>query len=147
MTLIVILIQLQILLKKKKLHIIEGSRNEIVSKLGNILDTRVPVFKDEDKNKPIFEKQNKVDIDTPENLYNHVVLCEKLDLTDTIKGSNIAGNRGYFLKHYGVLLNNAIIRYAMDFLVERDYKLLYTPFFMKKEMMSKVAQLNEFDEK
>ena len=29
---------------------------------------------------------------------------------------------------------------------ERDFEILYTPFFMRKEIMQEVAQLSQFDE-
>ena len=132
--------------KKKELDGLDKSRNKIIESLGSILDPRVVISNDEDNNEIILVKDNVTNSIRPDTLYNHVDLCERLDLTDTMKGSDIAGNRGYFLKHYGALLNNAIIRYAIDFLVEREYSLLYTPFFMKKEIMAKVAQLNEFDD-
>ncbi len=34
----------------------------------------------------------------------------------------------------------------MSRLVEKDFTPLYTPFFMKKEVMREVAQLSQFDE-
>ena len=34
----------------------------------------------------------------------------------------------------------------MQSLVEKDYVPLYTPFFMKKDVMQEVAQLSQFDE-
>lgn len=47
---------------------------------------------------------------------------------------------------YGVDLNLALVRYGLDFLAKREYKKLWTPFFMRKDLMAKTAQLEEFDE-
>ncbi len=58
----------------------------------------------------------------------------------------MAGGRGYFLKHYGVLLNQALINFGLAFLVKRNYTPLQTPFFMRKEVMAECAQLAQFDE-
>lgn len=45
-----------------------------------------------------------------------------------------------------VFLELALIQHAMRMLHERQYVPLYTPFFMKKEVMQEVAQLSQFDE-
>jgi len=46
----------------------------------------------------------------------------------------------------GLWLNQALINYGLHFLHKKGHKLIQTPFFMKKEAMKKVAQLEEFDE-
>ena len=45
-----------------------------------------------------------------------------------------------------VFLEQAIIQYAMRLLHADGFTPVYTPFFMKKEIMQEVAQLSEFDE-
>ena len=45
-----------------------------------------------------------------------------------------------------VFLELALIQHAMKMLHEQQYVPLYTPFFMKKEVMQEVAQLSQFDE-
>ena len=61
-------------------------------------------------------------------------------------GSDVAGGRGYYLKGDGVLLNQALINFGLDFLEKRGYTALQTPFFMRKDIMAKCAQLAQFDE-
>ena len=56
------------------------------------------------------------------------------------------GSRGYYLKREGVLLNQALINYAIAFLARRGFTPVQTPFFMRKECMSECAQLEDFDE-
>lgn len=45
-----------------------------------------------------------------------------------------------------VFLEFALIQHAMRMLHDHHYTPLYTPFFMKKEVMQEVAQLSQFDE-
>lgn len=47
-----------------------------------------------------------------------------------------------------MLLNQALINFGLKFLKDRDlgYTALQPPFFMRKEVMAKCAQLKEFDE-
>jgi seryl-tRNA synthetase len=61
-------------------------------------------------------------------------------------GSMVAGHRGYYLKGFGVYLNQALINYGMQFLYSKGYIPVQTPFFMRKSVMSKVAALAEFNE-
>lgn len=61
-------------------------------------------------------------------------------------GTDVAGGRGYFLKQYGVMLNQALINFGLSFLIKRGYTLLQTPFFMRQEVMAECAQLAQFDE-
>merc|ERR1719391_1561426 len=46
----------------------------------------------------------------------------------------------------GVFLQQALIQVALQTLYKEGYSPLYTPFFMKKEVMQEVAQLSQFDE-
>src|SRR5690348_10323702 len=72
--------------------------------------------------------------------------CKTLMIFFILKGSAVAGRRGYFLKGAGVLLTHAIINYGLEFLRKKGYTCLQTPYFMKKEIMAKTAQLSDFDE-
>ena len=45
-----------------------------------------------------------------------------------------------------VFLEQALINYALRILHSKNYTMLYTPFFMRKEVMQEVAQLSQFDE-
>lgn len=45
-----------------------------------------------------------------------------------------------------VFLEQALINFALRILHSKNYTMLYTPFFMRKEVMQEVAQLSQFDE-
>ena len=61
-------------------------------------------------------------------------------------GADVAGGRGFYLKGDGVRLNQALINFGLEFLEKRGYTALQTPFFMRKDVMAKCAQLAQFDE-
>ncbi|KAL2917548.1 Cytosolic seryl-tRNA synthetase [Polyrhizophydium stewartii] len=79
-------------------------------------------------------------------LLSHHEVLERIGGYDPVRGSNVAGHRGYFLTGPGVDLNLALMHYGLDFLEQHGYTKLWTPFFMKREIMAKTAQLEEFDE-
>lgn len=78
-------------------------------------------------------------------LSHHEVLL-RLDGYDPDRGVKVVGHRGYFLRQWGVFLNQALINYGLQFLAERGYTPLQTPQFMLKDYMAKTAQLEQFDE-
>lgn len=58
----------------------------------------------------------------------------------------VAGGRGYYLTNEGVLFNQALINFAMQFGYKRGYRPVHTPFFMRQEIMAECAQLSQFDD-
>lgn len=82
----------------------------------------------------------------PQHRYNHVDLVALLDIADLENGVTVAGGRGYYLKGAGVLLNQALINFAIQHGVKRGCEPIQTPFFMRKSIMAECAQLKEFDE-
>ncbi|XP_047065260.1 serine--tRNA ligase-like [Lolium rigidum] len=111
--------------------------------IGNIVHESVPIS-DNEENNVVLRTWGERRMES--NLMNHVDLCRKLDIVAFEEGVDVAGGRGYFLKGYGVLLNQALINFGLAFLQNRGFDLLHTPFFMRKETMSKCAQLAQFDE-
>lgn len=69
-----------------------------------------------------------------------------LHLNVVLVGADVAGGRGFYLKGEGVLLNLALINFGLAFLRKRNYLPMQTPFFMRKDIMAKCAQLAQFDE-
>jgi seryl-tRNA synthetase len=65
---------------------------------------------------------------------------------DLERGAVTAGGRGYYLTGPGVYLQQALIQLSIRMLGDKDYIPLYTPYFMRKEVMQEVAQLSQFDE-
>lgn len=123
----------------------EDAVNKILLKIGNLVHDSVPVSDDEANN--VVHRTFGLDTKRVEdNLPNHVDLIAMLDIADTERGTDVAGGRGYFLKGAGVLLNQAMINYALTFLASRGHTPLATPFFMRKDRMAECAQLADFDE-
>ena len=79
-------------------------------------------------------------------MLRHHQLLQRLGGYNPEAGVRVGGSRCYFLKGAGVSLNYALQMYAQNYLVNQDYTLLQPPYFMRKDIMSGVAQLAEFDE-
>merc|ERR1719229_2158432 len=65
---------------------------------------------------------------------------------DAERGTVTAGGRGYYLMGPAVALQQALMQLALQTLMAKDFTPLYTPFFMRKDVMQEVAQLSQFDE-
>jgi len=64
---------------------------------------------------------------------DYITLMEKLDLLDLERGVKIGGFRQYILKNEAVLLEYALIRWSMDFLIKKGFTLL-RPTVMVNEL-------------
>lgn len=77
---------------------------------------------------------------------DHVDLSTSLDLVDFERAAKVAGARFYFLKNDLVLLNQALIRMALDFLLDKSYTLLQSPYMIRKEAMEGAVMLGDFEQ-
>jgi seryl-tRNA synthetase len=60
---------------------------------------------------------------------DHVALVEKNGWADLARVAKVAGSRSYALKADGVLLEQSLLRFALDRLVERGFTLMSVPSF------------------
>ena len=111
--------------------------------IGNLVHDSVPVDDDEDNNKVV---KTFGECTTEGKPLNHVDLMAMTGISNTEKGTEAAGNRAFYLVGCGVLMNQALVNYALSFLVKKGYCPIQTPFFLRKEIMAECAQLSQFDE-
>lgn len=151
---------------KERLEVVvreaEALLNRTLSGLGNLVHSSVPTAFDEKDNRvdtlwwpegrtEAAERERRLaligkDGKGVKGLMSHHEVLAGINGYDPVRGANIAGHRGYFLTDAGVDFNLALITYGLNFLSSRGYTKLWTPFFMKKEVMAKTAQLEQFDE-
>jgi len=130
-------------LEKKKDEYFE-EREKFRYKIGNSLHESVPIGETEESN-VIIREYGKIPIfDFKPS--SHVTLIQEIDGADTKKASEIVGSRFYYLKGDIVLLNLALIRFALDKLISKNFNPLWTPFFMKRDVMKAAAELTDFEE-
>ncbi|KAF1560863.1 UNVERIFIED_CONTAM: putative serine--tRNA ligase, cytoplasmic, partial [Eudyptes robustus] len=138
------LVEEQMVKAKDEMTRLETERDGFLGQIGNILHSSVPVSDDEANNK--VEKKFEGADGFTKKKYSHVDLVVMVDGFDGERGTTVAGGRGYFLKGPLVFLEQALINLALRILNENGYTPLYTPFFMRKEVMQEVAQLSQFDD-
>ncbi len=122
---------------------LKDSIDSLLKTIGNIVDDSVPVSENEIDNKI---ERRWGEGRSGEGLLPHHELLWRIGGFEPDRGVQVAGHRGYFLRDVCVLLNQALINYALTFLRQRQFCLLQPPYFMKKEVMEGAAQLEQFEE-
>lgn len=133
---------------EKELNDLWDALSKKYSKVGNIVHDSVPISDNEEHNKVerTWGTPNKVTIDGKPGTAHHHQILNWIGGYDPERGSKLSGHRGYFLKGYGVLLNQALIQYGVQFLTKSNYTPIQTPLFMKQEIMGECCQLSDFHE-
>src|SRR5204862_5705936 len=70
---------------------------------------------------------------------DHVAIAEALDLVDFEAGASVAGQKFYFLKNEAVLLELALVQYAMSTLLREGYTPIITPDVARVEVLEGIG--------
>lgn len=106
---------------------------DLMLQVPNVPAEDTPVGSDESGNVVVKTVGEKPEFDF--NPLPHHELMEKLDILDSKRAVRIAGFRAYFLKGDGVLLEQALLRYAMDILMEEGFTPMTVPVMVNHEAM------------
>lgn len=110
--------------------------------LPNIMHPSVPIGKDESENK-VIKTWGKPKKNTFE-LKSHGELIEERNQGDFGSSTKIAGAGFYYLKDKIAWLNQALIRYAVDYLRKKGYTYVEPPLMMRKAPYEGVVDLADF---
>ena len=112
--------------------------------LPNMVHTSVPIGKDDTANKEIKKWGNIPAFDF--EIKDHIDLTQSLDLVDLERAAKVSGARFYYLKNQLVRLNQALLQFALDFLTEKNYTPIQTPFLINKSAMEGAIIAQDFEE-
>ena len=70
---------------------------------------------------------------------DHVQLGEALDILDFDKGAKVSGQKFYYIKNKGVILQMALERYAMDIVMKHGFTPFITPDIAKEEILNGIG--------
>jgi seryl-tRNA synthetase len=112
-------------------------------RLPNLLHESVPYGDDDADNVVIrtWGKQPKFKFEPS----SHSEITEKIGIADFERGAKVSGTGFYYLKNEMALLDHAIQRYAIDFLLERGYSLIEPPFMIRRDAYEGVTDLADFE--
>lgn len=113
-----------------------------LKKLPNIMHPSVKYGKD-DKENPEVKKWGKIK-KHPFPIKNHVEIIEDLKLASFEESAKISGNGFYVLKGDLALLNQAIIRFAIEFMTRKGYTYVEPPLMIHKEVLDAAMDTEAF---
>ena len=108
-----------------ELKALDAEFEESMHKIPNLPDDDAPMGKDESENKTLREVGTKPKFDFKPK--DHLELGIKLDLLDFERAAKVSGADFYYLKNEAVLLEFALVRYALDFLSKKGFAPVLTP--------------------
>lgn len=113
---------------------------ELASSAPNMLDPSVPVG---------GEEANRVERawgSPPASGLSHVDFMERTGLGDTARAAKVSGARFYYLRGGLVRLNQALARYALDFLAARGYTEVQPPYMIGRAAMEGAVIAEDFED-
>lgn len=151
-----------------RLKVIEEEREKALLDLPNIVHETVPIGPDDSHNLPIrfwgkpkvwigyidqFKQQTErygfnVDFETIDwKPIGHADMLENvLMLGNTLKASEVAGSRFYYLFDDLVFLDLALLMYAIDYLTYKGFRLVSPPYMLRRNIMMGVIDLKAFED-
>lgn len=134
---------IEITILEKKVNNLEDKAHTYLMHIPNLLHESVPIGKDESENISVRTFGKKPQFSFP--IKNHITLGLSLDILDVERASKVAGARFFYLKKEGVLLDMAIINFALQELVKKDYKPIGPPLLMRRKPYEGVIALGDFE--
>jgi len=151
--------------EEKILNELEAERTRILLSIPNIVHESVPIGRSEEDNVPIrfygkpkvyyefeneFLKQTrgfKVDYEVIDwKPIGHADMLDFLGLGDTVKAGEVATSRFYYLFDDLVWLDFALLLYALDFLSSQGFRVVLTPYMLRRAAYEGVTTLSDFEE-
>lgn len=112
---------------------VEDMWRDLLLQVANPPAADVPVGEDERGNQVIKTVGEPPQFEfTPKA---HQELMEQLDMLDTKRATRVGGFRSYFLKNDAVLLEQAILSYAMQLMIKQGFTPMTAPILVNQEAM------------
>jgi len=117
---------------------------KIMYQIPNIMHKSVPVGKDESENVEIKKIGKPKKFKFP--VKNHVELIESLGIVDFDTSAKVSGKGFYYLKGDLALLNIALINFAIDTMIKKDYLYIEPPLMIREKILDGVYSKAEIDQ-
>jgi seryl-tRNA synthetase len=120
-----------------RLKTIESEQQAVLLTIPNMSHPQAPVGTTAEDNKVLRRWGEPGNFDFAPK--DHVALAEALDLVDFEAGASVAGQKFYFLKNEAVLLELALVQYAMNALLREGFTPVITPDMARSEVLEGIG--------
>ncbi len=126
-------LKLDVVESEETLKVVQAELDDLMLQVPNLTHPDAPLGGEDDATllREVGEKP-KFDF----KALDHVDLMQKLDLVDFEAGAKVTGSGFYFLKNEAVLLELALIQYAIDILRREGFTIYTTPDLAREEIMA-----------
>ncbi len=126
----------------KKQEELKQKGDSLLLTIPNLLHESVPYGKDENDNKEIrtWGKPPKFSFKPK----NHLELLQDLGLVDADRAAKVAGHGFFYFKNDLVLLDYALMKFTIDFMLKRGYILINPPYMLHEKPYHGVTDLEFF---
>lgn len=107
--------------------------DDLVLRAAQPADPEVPFGKDDTENVEVRRWGTVRQFDFEPK--DHAVLGQQLGMIDVERGVKLAGSRSYFLTGWGAMLHQAVLRLAVDVMLERGFTLMNVPVLVRENAM------------
>jgi len=122
----------------------EEKTRAYLMRLPNLLHETVPVGNDENANVQIRRWGDIPKFDFA--VKNHIDLGLNLDIIDIERAGKVTGSRFFYLKGKSVLLDVALISFALEEIAKKGYLPVEPPYLMRREPYEGVTALGDFED-
>ncbi len=128
---------------ESKQNTVESDYAKLAYTVPNLIHETVPIGADAAANQEVrtWGEIPKLDF----KIQDHIDFSVNSDLVDLERASKVAGARFYFLKNDLVRLNQALIQFGLEFLDEKNYKLVQPPYMINKKSMEGAIIAEDFE--
>ncbi len=116
---------------EKEAESLQAKITEILSSLPNIMSDKVPQGRDASENKEIKKHGKIPKVKFP--VKTHVQIAESLNIVDFDASARVSGNGFYYLKNELAILNQALIRFAIDLMIKKGYEYVEPPLMLNEK--------------
>ena len=116
---------------------------DIMMKIPNIIDSSVPIGEDDSKNVELEKFGNPVvpDYEIP----YHADILESINGLDKEASGRTSGNGFYYLMGDAARLSSAMLAYARDYMIDKDFTYCIPPFMIRSDVVTGVMSFAEMD--
>lgn len=118
---------------ENKLDELKDKRQWFLDRIPNLLHESVPYGEDDEDNLEIRTWGTIPEFDF--EVKDHHELMENLELVDIERARKTSGARFYFLKNEAVMLELALMQYAIEVIQNEGATMMITPSMVRKEML------------
>lgn len=128
---------------EEKVKKTKEKRRYYLMRIPNLLHESVPKGKDEQDNVPIRTWGKIPEFDF--SVKDHIDLGLSLDIIDIERAGKVAGARFFYLKRESVLLDMALMNFALEEIIKKNYTPIEPPFLMRRKPYEGVVALSDFE--